>query len=179
MKKIILILLILTLVGCTKNITEKTPHEILLSIKDYSCKMQICYFSNKNSNKYIATQSYSTIGKYSMEFLDKNGLKLNFENSNLNISTNIKDSNLTYDNYNELNQNPLFLSYFINTYFNMEDSNNIKTENNTISLTLPSYSDYFHSAKLEIKNNLPYALTYFDKNGKTIVNIIYSEFTFI
>jgi len=179
MKKIILILLILTLTACTKSITEKTPHEILLSIKDYNCKMQITYFSNKNSNEYTATQSYSTTGKYSMKFLDQTGLKIDFENSKLNISTNIEEASLNYENYNELNQNPLFLSYFINTYFNMEDSSTINTENNCIFLTLPSYNDYLYSAKLEFKNNSPYSLTYFDKNGKVIVNIIYNEFTYI
>lgn len=178
MKKIILILLILTLSACTKTIT-KTPHEILLSIKDYSCKMKITYFSNKNSNEYIATQSYLSSGKYSMEFSDKNNLKINFESSNLNISTNIDGANINYENYNELNQNPLFLSYFINTYFNTENTTNIKLENNIISLTLPSYNEYLYSAKLEFKNNLPHTLTYFDKNGKAIVNIIYNEFTFI
>lgn len=179
MRKILLFVFIILLTACSKVESYKTPNELLLSIKDYSCNMKISYFSNKNSNTYLATQYYSTLGKYSMEFLDDKKMKINYENTTLNISSHDPNLKIVDTNYYELNKNPLFLSYFINTYFNLEESKNIKTDENSVYLELPTLNEYLFSAKLEFKNNLPYSLTYFDKNGNAKVNIIYSEFTFI
>lgn len=179
MKKLFIFTALIALTACTRNIHQKSPHEILLAIKDYSCKMSITYFSNKNSNEYTATQTYSAQGKYSMEFQDTENLTIAYENSELNITSDLFDFPLKITEYQETNSNPLFLSYFINTYFNSEDSSNIKQEKNSIELTLPNYNEYFYSAKLTFKDNLPYSLSYFDKNGKEKVNIIYNEFTSI
>ena len=179
MKKIITILLILILSACSNNPTQKTPDEILLSIKDYSCKMQILSTSNKNVTNYLASQSYSSAGQYSMEFLDKENLKIDYENSILRITSSLFENNFEIQNYKELNQNPLFLSYFIHTYFNLEESSLIEKNDNSIHITLPNYNNYMHSAKLTFNNNLPYTLTYFDENGNERVNIIYNEFTLI
>lgn len=179
MKKLFVLSLIFILTACSVTQDKKSPNDILLSIKDYSCKMVISYFSNKNKNEYIANQTYSSNGQYSMDFLDKEGFSIEYENSELKISTNNPKNQLLLTNYEELNKNPLFLSYFINTYFNSEDSNNIKETNDSIEIILPNNNQYLYSAKLLFKNNIPYSLTYFDKNGNEKVNIIYSEFTSI
>ena len=91
----------------------------------------------------------------------------------------IKTTDIKGKNYAEVNQNPLFLSYFINTYFNSEEIVNTKIKENSIHIILPNYNNSPHSAKLIFENNKPYTLTYFDENGNAKVNIIYSEFTFI
>lgn len=179
MKKVIPLIFIFMLTSCTVKSPCKTPNELLLSIKNYSCKMQISSFSNKNSTEYLALQSYSSLGKYSMEFLDNENLKISYENSVLNITSNLFDKTLEEKDYPELNKNPLFLSYFINTYFNLENSNNVKTTANSIYMTLPDSNDIIYSAELTFNNDLPHTLTYFDKNGNIKVNIIYNEFTFI
>lgn len=179
MKKIFIILMIFALTSCTKEIKPKTPNEILLSIKDYSCNIKITCFSNKNSTEYEANQSYFSSGKYSMEFLDNSNLKFSYEESKLDISSKLIDNSLEILNYEELNKNPLFISYFIKTYFNMEDSDNIVTSNDSIKLILPTNNKLLYSATLLFKNNKPYSLTYFDKNGNEKVNIIYNEFTLI
>jgi len=179
MKKVQSYIIIITLSACSNKITQKSPNDILLSIKDYSCKMQISYFSNKNATEYSASQSYSSAGIYSMEFLDTENLKINYENNILNITSKLFETPFEIPNYKELNQNPLFLSYFINTYFNTEEKNNIKTSQDSIHITLPTHNNYLYSAELKFKNNIPYTLTYFDENGNIKVNIIYNEFTFI
>jgi len=179
MKKIILILVVLCLTGCSINKAPKSPHNLLLSIKNYSCEMQISFSSNKNSNEYLAKQSYSSNGIYSMEFLDSENLKIDYGNSNLTIKSSIVNIPIELSNYKELNKNPLFLSYFINTYFNLENTNYIKSTDTEIELILPNNNDYLYSAKLSFQNNKPYSLTYFDKNGNAKVNIIYNEFTSI
>jgi len=179
MKKILSIITIFLLTACSNTSMQKTPNELLLSIKDYSCVMQISYFSNKNKTEYHATQNYSSTGQYNMEFLDNENLKISYSNSNLTLTSSLLEKNLELINYKDLNQNPLFLSYFINTYFNSEESNNITIVENSVHIILPNHSNYLHSAELMFKNNLPYSLTYFDENGNAKVNIIYSEFTFI
>ena len=179
MKKIVCILIILSLTACSNNITPKSPHELLLAIKNYNCELKISYFSNKNSNEYIAHQAYSSEGIYSMEFLDNENLKINYKDSNLNIDSKVVNIPLELKEYLEINKNPLFLSYFINTYFNLENSDNVKSTEDSIELILPYSNAYLYSAKLQFENNKPYSLTYFDKNGNMKVNIIYNEFTSI
>ena len=98
---------------------------------------------------------------------------------NVPIISNVSNTTIELKEYIELNKNPLFLSYFINTYFNLEDSNNIKLTDDSIEIILPNNNVYLYSAKLQFKNNEPYSLTYFDKNGNMKVNIIYNEFTSI
>ena len=114
-----------------------------------------------------------------MEFLDTENLKINYENSLLDITSNLFEENLEIPNYTELNQNPLFLSYFINIYFNSEESNSAKITENSIHITLPNYNNALYSAELIFNNNLPHTLTYFDTNGNEKINILYNEFTFI
>ena len=179
MKKIVCILLLLFLTACSNNITSKNPHELLLAIKNYNCELKISYFSNKNSNEYIARQTYSAEGIYSMEFLDNENLKIDYKDSNLNIGSKIVNLPIELKEYLEINKNPLFLSYFINTYFNLENSDNVKSTEDSIELILPNNNVYLYSAKLQFENNRPYSLTYFDKNGNIKVNIIYNEFTSI
>ncbi len=180
MKKILAILSILMLVACSKvSNSPKTPNDILLAIKNYSCKMDITYYSNKNTTKYLALQEYLSSGSYSMEFLDQDNLKINYENSILKITSKLFETSMDYLNYEELNKNPLFLSYFINTYFNMENSDDINVSSNSINIILPNNNQYLYSAELTFENELPHSLTYFDENGNQKVNIIYSEFNFI
>jgi len=179
MKKIVCILIILSLTACSSNKISKNPHELLLAIKNYTCELKISYFSNKNSNEYLAHQTYSSEGIYSIEFLDDEKLKIDYQNSNLNIISNVSNIPIELKEYMEINKNPLFLSYFINTYFNLENSNNIKSTDDSIELILPNNNIYLYSAKLQFENNKPYSLTYFDKNGNAKVNIIYNEFTSI
>ena len=176
MIKFIIILLIVFLTSCAPKQEVIAPNDILLSIKNYTCKMNITYFSNKNTTEYTALQAYNSVGTYSMEFLDDDNFKVSFDKNILNISSEPLGISSTSLNYPEINTNPLFLSYFINTYFNSELSKDITTEENKISLILPENNSYLYSATLYFENNLPASLTYFDKNGTAKVNIIYNEF---
>jgi hypothetical protein len=138
--------------------------------------MTITYFSNKNTTEYLATQTYASEGLYSMEFLDDENFKIFYDKGLLNISSLPLNISSVLENYPEINTNPLFLSYFINTYFNSEDNQNITVEENKISVVLPENNNYLHSSTLYFENNKPASLTYFDKNGTPKVNIIYNEF---
>lgn len=176
MIKFIILFFVLLLTSCSLKSTPMSPNDILLSIKDYTCKMTITYFSNKNTTNYTASQTYSSDGLYSIEFLDTENLKILYDKDVLNISSFPMNISSITEPYPEINENPLFLSYFINTYFNSENHKNITVEENKISIVLPQNNNYLHSATLYFENNQPSSLTYFDKNGITKVNIIYNEF---
>ena len=176
MIKFIIIAMVILLTACSPKTCPMSPNDILLSIKDYTCKMTITYFSNKNTTEYIAPQAYSSNGLYSMEFLDDENLKITYDNNLLNISSLPLNISSATDNYTEINANPLFLSYFINTYFNSENHESITVEEDKISVILPENNNYLYSSTLYFENNKPTSLTYFDKNGTTKVHIIYNEF---
>lgn len=176
MKKVaVLFSLLLFLTSCASK-RQETPNEILLKIKDYSCDMQINFFSNKNSTSYLAKQTYTSDGTYSLEFMDTNNLKINYKANNLSISSVPLSITSVLQNYENLNSNPLFLSYFINTYFNSEENNILDINKDEILIKLPNKNPYLYTAKLAFSNNTPSSLTYFDKNGTAKVNIIYNEF---
>ena len=168
-------LLLLLVTACHKTSPPKSLHESLLSIQHYACNLNITFYSNKNTTTYTAIQEYNTDGNYYMEFLDPDQLKIQYENNTLQLSSNLFSTQYTTP-YEERNQNPLFLSYFLNRYFASEDSSIISKTENSITLKLPEYNTYIDYATLTLENNLPKSLTYFDKNGTPKVNIIYSEF---
>ena len=87
MIKFIIILLIVFLTSCAPKQEVIAPNDILLSIKNYTCKMNITYFSNKNTTEYTALQAYNSVGTYSMEFLDDDNFKVSFDKNILNISS--------------------------------------------------------------------------------------------
>jgi len=176
LKKLFIILLPLTLLtACQKTPPQKDLHELLLSLHHYSCRFDVTFHSNKNTNTYTAIQEYNADGNYYMEFLDTDQLKVRFSNNQLQLSSALFPNEYTQP-YEEVNQNPLFLSYFLNRYFNSEDSSILSRTENSVTLKLPEYNNYIHHATLTIENNLPKTLTYLDKNGTPKVNIIYSEF---
>jgi outer membrane lipoprotein-sorting protein len=177
--KIILFILIVIflLSSCKKeNLSNPDINEVLLSIKNYSCSMSISIYSNKNSTTYVANQVYSYPSTYSMEFIDPDGIKILYSGSSLNIKSGRFNIDKTIENYDNINQNPLFLSYFLNSYFSVEKNDNIIVDSNSVNLILPENNPYLVSAKLVLENGIPKSLTYFDKNGTEKVNIIYNEF---
>lgn len=171
------ILLIFLLSACKReNLSNLDINEVLLSIKNYTCSMSIHVYSNKNSTSYTANQIYCYPSTYSMDFTDPDKMKISYQGSSLNIKSERFNIDKTIENYDNINQNPLFLSYFLNAYFSSEENGNITVDSNSISLILPENNPYLTSAKLVFENGIPKSLTYFDKNRTEKVNIIYNEF---
>ena len=172
---IAIITLLLLLAACHKTPPQKDLHEVLLSLHHYSCRFDVTFHSNKNTTTHTAIQEYNADGNYYMEFLDSDQLKIQYSDNNLQLSSNLFATQYTTQ-YEERNQNPLFLSYFLNRYFTAEDSSILSQTQNSVTLKLPEHNTYLHQATLTLENNLPKTLTYLDKNGTPRVNIIYSEF---
>lgn len=177
MKKIIIILCsILVLSSCSHKKQTKDINEILMSLKNYTCSIQIESFSNKNTITYKATQTYQYPDNYLIEFNDADKTTISYKTNNLYISSENLNIFTEIKNYQNINQNPLFLSYFLNTYFNIPKENILTNTLKEVSIILPTNNPYMNKATLKLENNIPISITYFDKNETPKVNIIYNEF---
>jgi hypothetical protein len=139
--------------------------------------MAITFYSNKNEIVCSGKQVYTSPNNYSLLFLD-NGFSLSYSEKMLTFTNEFLHLSNSYENYENLNTNPLFLSYFLNSYFNSPPENIIESNIERVSITLPNNNAYLSYATLELQNNLPYTLTYYDKNNAAKINIIYNEFSF-
>ncbi len=173
MRKVFLLFLLL-LVSCNKKHEIKDIDTLLMSIKNYTCETRIERFSNKNVLVFNAKEKYEYPDKYSLYFDDNTNIS--YINNVLSIQNGKIDAKKEILDYQNINKNPLFLSYFLNTYFNNKDAA-IK-DNSEITIILPSNNTYLYKATLKVNNNVPHSLTYFDKNDTTLVNIIYNKFDF-
>jgi len=139
--------------------------------------MDITFHSNKNDINCSAKQIYNYPGTYSLHFFDNN-LSLTYSEKMLTLANNFLNLSESYENYENLNTNPLFLSYFLNSYFNSSTENILESNLEKVSINLPTNNPYLSYATLTLQDNTPRTLTYYDKNNNPKVNIIYNEFSF-
>ena len=135
--------------------------------------MEISFHSNKNIITCSANQTYNYPDNYSLQFSD-DALSLSYSEKMLTLANNFLNLSTSYENYENLNTNPLFLSYFLNSYFNSSSENILESNLQKVSINLPNNNSYLSHATLELRNNIPYSLTYYDKNNKPKINIIYN-----
>lgn len=148
-----------------------------MSIKNYECSMNITFHSNKNLITCSANQIYNYPDKYLLEFSDSN-LSLSYSEKMLTLSNKFLNLSESYEKYENLNTNPLFLSYFLNSYFNSSSENILESNLEKVSINLPNNNSYLSYATLTLQDKIPYSLTYYDKNNNPKVNIIYDRFIF-
>ena len=178
MKKFFIIFTITFLCSCKKVDTPQDINSLLMSIKNYDCSMDITFFSNKNTINCTANQVYNYPENYSINFLDDNKLSIDYSDKMLKLTNNFLNLSEEIPNYDNINTNPLFLSYFLNSYFNASAENIIESNLEKVSIKLPNNNAYLSHATLLLKDNLPYSLTYFDKNNQEKINILYNKFIF-
>lgn len=176
--KFFIILSIIFLCSCSKENEPQNVNELLMSIKNYDCSMNITFHSNKNLVTCIANQTYTYPEKYSINFLDNTNFSISYSNKMLTICNNFLNLTENKNNYENINTNPLFLSYFLNSYFNSKPENIITSNFDEISIILPNNNSYLESASLKLKDNIPSSLVYYDKNKNPKINIIYTKFIF-
>ncbi len=175
--KFIIIFSLIFLCSCQKQTTPQDINALLMSIKNYDCNMEISFHSNKNIITCSANQTYNYPDNYSLQFSD-DALSLSYSEKMLTLANNFLNLSTGYENYENLNTNPLFLSYFLNSYFNSSSENILESNLQKVSINLPNNNSYLSHATLELQNNIPYSLTYYDKNNKPKINIIYNKFSF-
>jgi outer membrane lipoprotein-sorting protein len=176
--KIIIILSFIFLCSCSTKTQPTDTNALLMSIKNYECSMNITFHSNKNLITCSAKQIYNYPDNYSLNFSDNQNLSISYSNKMLTLCNSFLNLSESYNEYENLNTNPLFLSYFLNSYFNSNSKNILECNFEKVSINLPYNNSYLFTATLILNNNIPYSLTYYDKNNKPKLSIIYNKFSF-
>ena len=176
--KVFIIFILIFLCSCSNNSEPKDINTLLISIKNYECLMDINFHSNKNIINCSAKQIYNYPDDYSLNFTDNQNLSISYTDKMLTLANDFLNLSTSYDNYENLNTNPLFLSYFLNSYFNSSSENILESNLNKVSINLPNNNSYLSYATLELQNNIPYSLIYYGKNNKPKLSIIYNKFSF-
>ena len=164
------------------NSINKSEEDIIsdiLNMKCYNAKINITIETNKNKTDYVVTQKLEN-GKAVQEVVkpeniagvvtEYDGEKLVIRNSKLDLET-------TFQNYQYLVENRLWLDSFVEEYKNLNSSKQESNEREIILEVQRNDNPYNVMKKLYIDKNTgkPLKLTVQDINQKTIVYILYTE----
>ena len=164
------------------NISNKSIEEIeeyILNINEYETEAEIEIQSNKNSNKYKIYQKVkdNVMEQEIKEPKNIEGVKIKYENGNLQITNEQLGLTTLYEKYNNITNNNLWLTSFIKEYKDMQESN-IKYENDKIVLEVKDSSSKYNSYKKLYCNNKtmqPEKLEIRDENQNLRIYISYKE----
>ena len=166
------------------NTTSKSEEDIvnnILNIKNYSARLDITIETNKNKTKYIVSQKIEN-GVATQEVEEPEniaGIKTEYDGTNLKISNNKLNLETTFQNYNYVVENRLWLDSFIEEYKTIQNTKKQIINNEIILEERKNDSPYNVIKKLYIdKNNgMPTKMIVQDINQKTLVYILYTEIT--
>ncbi len=166
------------------NTTSKSEEDIvnnILNIKNYSARLDITIETNKNKTKYIVSQKIEN-GVATQEVEEPEniaGIKTEYDGTNLKISNNKLNLETTFQNYNYVVENRLWLDSFIEEYKTIQNTKKQIINNEIILEVRKNDSPYNVIKKLYIdKNNgMPTKMIVQDINQKTLVYILYTEIT--
>ena len=151
------------------TISDKTLQQVeeyILNISSYEAQIEVTVESNKNTNKYIINQKYSTPNIASQEVVEpKNieGLTIKYDGSNMEISNSKLNLNTIYENYNYIADNVLWLSDFIENY--KENNGKISEENGVVVMETKCNNNKYSA----------YEKLYIDRNSNQITKLIIED----
>lgn len=150
--------------------------EYILNISSYEGKLEVTVQSNKTTNKYVLEQYYLE-PNYSKQIIKEpknienveiiyNGNNLEIKNTNLSLSK-------IYENYIYLNENVLWLNFFIDNYKN---EYNVEENNEEIVLTTKiEKNEYKEKLYISKKTSLPTKIEILDNSNQAKIYIEYKE----
>ena len=162
----------------TGNNISKSSNDLIediLNISSYEAELEVTINSNKTTNNYLLHQYYiePNLSKQivkeprNIEGLEiiYNGNKLEIKNTNLGLSK-------IYENYTYLNENILWLNYFIESC----NTNKYITEENENDLILNTkIREYNGKLYINKKTGLPTKIEILDNSNQAKIYIEYKE----
>lgn len=151
--------------------------EYILDISSYEAKMEVIINSNKTTNKYILEQYYME-PNYSKQIVKEpknlenleiiyDGKKIEIKNTNLGLSK-------IYENYNYINDNLLWLSFFIENCNSKGYILEILDNEIIIKSDIEKYN-YKGKLYIDAKRGLPNKIEIIDNNNQNKIYIEYKE----
>ncbi len=163
------------------NKSEEQIVDSILNIKSYSAKLDVSIETNKNTNKYVVSQKVEN-EKSTQEVLEPEniaGVITEYDGTNLKIRNNKLNLETTFQNYQYVVENRLWLNSFIEEF--KESSNKkVNSKENEIVLEVSNTENPYNTYKklyIDKKTGKPTKLQIEDINKKMLVYILYTEIT--
>lgn len=163
------------------NKSEEQIVDSILNIKSYSAKLDVSIETNKNTTKYVVSQKVEN-EKSTQEVLEPEniaGVITEYDGTNLKIKNNKLNLETTFQNYQYVVENRLWLNSFIQEF--KESSNKkVNSEENEIILEVSNTENPYNTYKklyIDKKTGKPTKLQIEDINKKMLVYILYTEIT--
>lgn len=163
------------------NKSEEEIIESILNMKSYQAKLDISIETNKNKTQYSVSQTLEN-GKAKQEVLEPSniaGVITEYDGENLKIKNNKLNLETTFQNYQYIVKNRLWLDSFVEEYKTKENTKQTSEENQIILEVKTEEDSYNVYKKLYIdkKTAKPTKMMVQDINQKTLVYILYTEIT--
>ena len=187
---IILILIFLTIflvyyyksVKNGNNIINKSEEQLIediLNIKAYNAKLDITIETNKNVTKYVVSQKVENEKSIQEVLKPENiaGVVTEYDGEQLKIRNNKLNLETTFQNYQYIVENKLWLNSFTNEF---KESNKTKVNSkiDEIVLEINNTENLYDTCKrlyIDKKTGKPTKLEIEDINKKMLVYILYTE----
>lgn len=163
------------------NKSEEQIVDSILNIKSYSAKLDVSIETNKNTNKYVVSQKVEN-EKSTQKVLEPEniaGVITEYDGTNLKIRNNKLNLETTFQNYQYVVENRLWLNSFIEEF--KESSNKkVNSKENEIILEVSNTENPYNTYKklyIDKKTGKPTKLQIEDINKKMLVYILYTEIT--
>ena len=165
----------------TINKSEEEIIETILNMNNYKAKLDITIETNKNTTKYVVSQTLEN-GKAKQEVIQPEniaGVITEYDGTNLKIRNNKLELETTFQNYQYMVENKLWLDSFIKDYKEKQNKNVSSNEKEIILEVENKENPYNMYKKLYIdkKTAKPIKMIIEDINQKTLVYILYTEIT--
>lgn len=163
------------------NKSEEQIVDSILNIKSYSAKLDVSIETNKNTTKYVVSQKVEN-EKSMQEVLEPEniaGVITEYDGTNLKIKNNKLNLETTFQNYQYVVENRLWLNSFIKEF--KESSNKkVNSRENEIVLEVSNTENPYNTYKklyIDKKTGKPTKMQIEDINKKMLVYILYTEIT--
>lgn len=161
------------------NKSEEEMIEYILGIKSYQAKLDVTIETNKNKTQYVVSQELKD-GKAKQEVLEPEniaGVITEYDGTNLKIRNNKLDLETTFQNYQYIVENRLWLDSFIEEY-KLQENTKVNFQENEIILEVKKNDNPYNIHKklyIDKKTGKPTKMIVQDINQKTLVYILYTE----
>lgn len=165
----------------TINKSEEEIINSILEMKSYSANLDITIETNKNKTQYKVKQSLEN-GKANQEVIEPQniaGVITEYDGVNLKIKNSKLDLETTFQNYQYIVENRLWLDSFIEDFKTLE-SKKVSSNQNEIILEVKRNDNPYNIYKklyIDKKTGKPIKMIVQDINQKTLVYILYTEIT--
>lgn len=164
------------------NKSEEEMIEDILNIKSYEAKLNVTVETNKNKTEYVIRQKLEGV-KAEQEILEPSniaGVITQYDGNNLKIRNNKLDLETTFQNYQYIVKNKLWLNSFIEDYKSPENVTKLSNNEKEVVLEVKTNENQYNSYKklyIDKKTAKPTKMIVQDINQKTLVYILYTEIT--